>query len=380
MFAKIARSLRRKPKGFKADPGSVDQAGPAAPPSLDVQKGSKKMGKDRCTYFIPGAPLKTLCKTCGLDQPSHRTDSQLAEARVFVRNPMEHLFGLSLAAEAEAKEKESATSGSVRVDVKQIRSQFVATQNSAEDEKEYDGESKRRMSKKASSEADEQQEKEHDDMLRARELEREKAEEEAKRKEEAAKAEEKRRGEEARRAEEAEKRKHEEAVSARVRKGMLRQIAEGRTQQDRMHLSHTASRGEWVSEASHFPGNQSLWVGCGCQRRDYDCWCLTYKGGYGLEDQESADAHLKTEAALNAEIKSRIDAGMPEVIAKGRSLQHRKWLSHTRNDCPGVSKCGKRGAKCLGQHVKSPDNNTEYWNCCRSGQNLWCTNYEGPKL
>lgn len=180
--------------------------------------------------------------------------------------------------------------------------------------------------------------------------------------------------------EESRRRQEEEAILARVRRGMLRVIAEGPTTAERQHRSHTASRGEWVVEASHFPGTQSVWVGCGCNRREHNSWCLTYKGGFGLDDQESADAHAKTEAALSAETQQRLAAGMPSEIAVGRTLQLRKWLSHTRNDCPGTTRCGKRGPKCAGAFVKSPDGSTEYWSCCRSGMNLWCTNYDGPRL
>lgn len=171
-------------------------------------------------------------------------------------------------------------------------------------------------------------------------------------------------------------------AEVRVRNGMPANVAQGATTTDRQHLSHTVSRGQWARVPTHFGVAVERWTGCRCGQEVRDSWCSYYTGPRPLEDAPSSDAQRGAAERALRDAAERVAAGMPPEMARGGSLQRRKWLSHTRNECQGVARCGKQGAgACKAKYVIDPDQSIEMWTCCKAvRRDFWCRKYEGPKM
>eukprot|EP00049_Salpingoeca_infusionum_P014617 m.276421 g.276421 ORF g.276421 m.276421 type:complete len:213 (+) comp15713_c0_seq13:1122-1760(+) len=163
------------------------------------------------------------------------------------------------------------------------------------------------------------------ELQRKQAIERERREEQLRLKEE----------KEAREAEQ----RHLDMVEARVRAGMSRTIAEGRSQEERMVLSHT---GTWKPVKTHYNSQAvGMWAGCCLEPHQYT-WCTLFKGPVGPDDQAAFDTHQRQLIADKAEAEARVTAGMPSAVAIGKTKQLRMKLSHTQNLCPGEDVCGTK--------------------------------------
>eukprot|EP00911_Craspedida_sp_UC1_P002863 UC1_evm1s2096 len=161
----------------------------------------------------------------------------------------------------------------------------------------------------------------------------------------------------------------EEAAAVRVRKGMPVRIAAGRTTAARQELSHAEYRGRWVETPTHYGLLVGRWVGCRCGLDIRESWCTNYTGATPLEDEASANAQAQADKAIKSATADRIAKGMPPEVAAGETLQRRKWLSHTRNACPGTKDCGKRGRNsCQGEFLVDKARGVEAWTCCRAAR------------
>ena len=72
-------------------------------------------------------------------------------------------------------------------------------------------------------------------------------------------------------------------------------------------------------------------------------------GGFG--SRAAARTQDVSRLTAHATGRTRPRAGMPKEIAQGATVRERQYLSHTRNDCPGVKECGKvrRLWRCSGR-------------------------------
>ena len=133
-------------------------------------------------------------------------------------------------------------------------------------------------------------------------------------------------------------------------------------------------------DQTHFGTQAGRWLDC-CGGTSEAMWCNAYTGGFSDEDEPSWVQQQSALKRADRLAQERIQAGMPEVIARGVTKDERMLLSHTLHDCHGIGACGMGENKnCAGAYAMT-DLGASIWTCCKKQRQLyWCARYHGIQM